>query len=1012
MGDSARGVDVREPFVDGVTYDVVMLCDVYQCGDNPYQELSPEFVKELIHKSKNGTVYVINRVFVGEAGCDAPYMDGDKKVFEQVFYRTEDGMIHSTPDATYSGYASHPSPGWLLERSYQGVDIAPVKTFGPYRITRLALMKAGAQKLGGLIRPQGDIQFRNITVHNKTWHSMWLDSAIRRVRVHTKVLAVLGPKHLSKGPNGQAYDMAMSAVTSAFRHDDLMVALLSRHPEIYTEIVYGTTEAVLYYGREQHSAKLLAMREAVVTSEQDLATARALVAPTWKLANNHWFLRALFGMAGLFVVFQLQMKFIEVYTGPPQDLMWWLAVLIAPLTEEGARYLLPRFTPAIILFESLRNVGMGMNPVPPGFLHMLASRLHEYGPTGSLAALLVHMWWNHCVVSGWGIGMVANVVLVPGVWSYLKGYEIKLGVFTVVMVMIVHTGWSIHLANRHNQLYAQFQAEYAEGRQVMVVEGDWAPIRPGSILPSYVTRIRNVPADFRGELVVFVDRIETSIEDALDLLGSEVGKNVTYPILITDRLMHQPANVAVNLLAALLQRTHRDPFVDNPHSTEDRHSRWGVLGTDFIQMFAVGVKTSVVTEDENVALMGKKGVRLAEALTADYRGDTLYLAKTINLKANETISACKDVDGVLTMKPRAIQNLPAIVHARMGGPARELASELHDRFDGRVWDVYGTPVRIFFASGFDQVKLSEIGQAIADGETVFAMSGDDSVVGWGGVRDEVAGEADQSKFDHTQDDGPMKVFMRPVLEAFGFSEEFIAAAYDACSSGYTARKGRFYARGRAGTQMPTGVTTTTSFNSMSTLCMFLWFMKGRHAGGLAEAGQELGFDVKYFPSNSVHNVTFLKGWFMSSGEKIAWMPLPSCVLKLGKVLNNPVTITTVKDGKRKIRQTPEEAVKQVAWALSQSYGTVTPSYPILGPFVGVLRRLGRPSAVVQSLQESWKPRLSDVTVDRAVALEAIWTRYSISPEEVHDVETLMMRVDSLPAYLEHPVFGKLCAADY
>jgi hypothetical protein len=151
---------------------------------------------------------------------------------------------------------------------------------------------------------------------------------------------------------------------------------------------------------------------------------------------------------------------------------------------------------------------------------------------------------------------------------------------------------------------------------------------------------------------------------------------------------------------------------------------------------------------------------------------------------------------------------------------------------------------------------------------------------------------------------------------------------------------------------------------------------------------------------------------MSSGEKIAWMPLPSCVLKLGKVLNNPVTITTVKDGKRKIRQTPEEAVKQVAWALSQSYGTVTPSYPILGPFVGTLRRLGRPSAVVQSLQESWKPRLSDVTVDRAVALEAIWTRYSISPEEVHDVETLMMRVDSLPAYLEHPVFGKLCAADY
>jgi len=562
--------------------------------------------------------------------------------------------------------------------------------------------------------------------------------------------------------------------------------------------------------------------------------------------------------------------------------------------------------------------------------------------------------------------------------------------------------------------YAKFRDVFSKGGLLDDVSGFVSDIPEFETLPSYTSVMVSGPKNLRGEIVVFVDNCEVTVEEAFHLLGRPAGRNVIHPVLITQRLLQQPANNETNLLAAVLFRVHNDPFADSEFTSEERHERWAELGAFFVTHLLDGGRCAVYSVQDNIQLMGKKGLRIGVAYDEDMKGKIQFPRKTINLKWNETISSQKEVNGFITMKPRAIQNLPALTHAMMGGFARSFASELHSRFDGRVWDIAGVPVRIFFASGYNQAGLSEIGRVALEGVTTFAMSGDDSFVVWGGIGDTFGGEADQSQFDHTQDDGPMRSFMRPVLENFGFPEEFIRTAYDACSSGYTLKKNRLFAKGQAGTQMPTGITTTTSFNSLSTLAMFVWFLINRkRLSGLVDAGKELGFIVKYFPRDSIQTSTFLKGWWQDGPLGLQWVPLPSACLKIGKLLNDPVIITRQIRKGRKVFLRRRTAIKRCAFALAQSYGTVDFSYPIFGEFLRTMVRLGeQPRVVHASLHESWKPSMTGIQIDRESVCESMLLRYNISREEVEDVEKLLRTVVSLPSYIEHVVFDKLCEVDY
>jgi len=216
--------------------------------------------------------------------------------------------------------------------------------------------------------------------------------------------------------------------------------------------------------------------------------------------------------------------------------------------------------------------------------------------------------------------------------------------------------------------------------------------------------------------------------------------------------------------------------------------------------------------------------------------------------------------------------------------------------------------------------------------------------------------------------------------------------------------------------MPTGITTTTTFNSMSTLAMYVWcFLKKGPKYDVVEAGRELGFSVKFFPADDVCQLTFLKGWFMRNpAGRVEWIPLPSACLKIGKLLNDPCKIvkTVTIDGIRR-KATRGEAIRVCAFALSQSYGCIPDDYPIFGAFLRVMRKLGlSEEELPKHLQESWKPRLSSVSVSREVVLDNVLRRYGITVQEVVSVEALLESINFLPALIEHPVFELLCKRDY
>jgi len=154
------------------------------------------------------------------------------------------------------------------------------------------------------------------------------------------------------------------------------------------------------------------------------------------------------------------------------------------------------------------------------------------------------------------------------------------------------------------------------------------------------------------------------------------------------------------------------------------------------------------------------------------------------------------------------------------------------------------------------------------------------------------------------------------------------------------------------------------------------------------------------------------------------MPLPSAVLKLGKLLRSPREICHVKNNGKWSHPPIERAIAQVAVAIALSYGQVHETYPILGAFLWKLRRLGmaalgwapskyRTISFNAVNESSWhKTRIDIGCVDSEMAREAVCVRYDLTLHDLHRVESLLSQINTLPAYIEDPVFDRLMEVDY
>lgn len=1053
QGDAARTVsDVRRDLGDNESFDLVIIQDVYQEGPKPTGVLGPEGVKYILGCAKTHHCYFIGRMFNGMAGADN--FDNGKE--EMVWFR-KDGLIVASPEPNGQLYAPHPDMNWMFNRSQEGIDSSELGKYGPYVVHRLARTKEGAQKIVDQMSPSPTVT--RIVIPGPGWFLPWLrqflDEWANRVElantwwyrrfflqkgylVHTGVYAVLAPKFSLKIPNGQILDAAKHSVQESLARDFEMKCLLTRFPSVFMEIVEGTTAAVLYGTRSANVSSGLTLRVSHADVESSLVKMRGSTVER----EESGYSRIVYGVLGAVAFGVISNKTFKVFqqfstvvlksldgslplglATAGRESVTQSAKLVSDLTPDEWRearggflrlYSLTSVVEELVgwKFPNLKLVYAG--------LEFFNNAHYEGGYSQRWRPLAMHLI-NSVLVRRWGRrGLAVAVCLHVANNVYATSRYFALMDYPNNPFRVAGTGTMSlmqHIFGRVDY-WQRFAAMYKMGELVEAVRGVSVPIPPGATLPPYQSTLESVDWPLRGTISIYVDGILRRPNDALQLLHEDTALNVVYPILATNRMLWAPANTAKNLLVALLTRTHRDPFEGRTDEIV-RHRRWTEVARVMEQsgVFA-GNEHRQYTIEESAALMGSRGNRILAADQIDMIIGPMNLKKTQSLKADETISARKDFGSVVTMKPRPIVNLDAIYHSRTSPLARSVTDHLHQLFDGKIFTIGSISVRIHFASGYNQDRLSIMCADFFTEVACIAVSGDDSIAyipGIGFV------EADQTMFDQSQDDGPIKHYGFIWMKQAGLPDSFINLVYECCTKKYTVKKHRLEAKGKAGTQMPTGITMTTCINSMNTMAMYVYYLIERQVRNLTidEAGHELGFTVKSEVRNDFGELTFLKGWWRQDiCGSFTWLPLPSAVLKLGKVLRNPVDITktvrTIKGKRHSTRLPLSEAIRQVAFCLARSYGLVPMDYPIFGPFLAALLRLGMdPGHPLGGLEESWKPKITTIVVlNREEAIAAIVARYNIEAVWIEEVEELFNNLVSLPAYVEHPLFDRLCDVDY
>jgi len=1152
-GDQARNARwLRKDIPHGQMFDTVIVQDVYQEGEGPYTALSAKTILELAGRTRSGNVYVMARMFVGEAGCD-DYGDGRR---EQVWYR-KDKFIISSPEQGVPPYPAHPDVNWLLSRHTDGLDVAVLRIVGPYHLFRCSAAIPGSQAIGIEVEIEPAVSRIRISCA-RTWVQKLIDYTIRPVMervlavvpesmrpeeaappvfcVHVKAAEAAGDKYLLKPPYGTILDAASVAVESALAKDHLAICLRERFPSFYNRMRLDTTMAVVYAGRENISTRLLHLRTDFVPSEKDLANARSTSLPfeasylpiSLKAAaiglgaaagllflRHHLRIRAagslgtaVAGVVSTYPKMRAPLEWLgggiplELWLGyPGVAINLWasaqfcklsyafvMAREVIPMCIQQGRAIaseivrkMPQLTVPPICGDfpspslgqvslTLMRLRQNYSSHPIAVLHELAVPFYEellwkmfprFGDAMFFMEFIGHwtflgLWpalmtaamhrvcrWIHIHFSAKGQPLDGYMLATAlhFFWNMRATPFTAEGFVPSPSVNQPRPTWqgpvpSYRVSGSVAQAFTRFIEAYVLGERIEP-RSLWSAIPAATTIPSFSSKITCGPEVFRGTVAIRIDGRKVELEEALAILSDPTpepgsgaaGRNVLHPILVTNGLLWMPARNSLNTLVACVHRIHNDPFTkcDPPHIIEER---WRETAKMMIEsgMFS-GTVHEVRSLEQCCQDMGPKGARILAAYLQDVAGAKFPMKMEIMLKWNETITAQKLFhNGQVTLKPRAIVNLDPILHANMAQLSRALNAYLHQIFVAtNVWRVGDKSMIIIYASGSTQEALSTAGAVMFQGQAdlVVIVSGDDSAYNWFGK----LGEADQSAFDHTQSTGAIDVAAVMWLEHLGVPREFIDLLLFCSRIRYKIRHERLEVIGDGGTQLPTGFMCTTSLSSVDCIFMYVrWLhrVQLRPTITLVEVGEELGFTVKDQRRDSAHQLTFLKGWWTVNARTRAplWMPLPSAVLKLGKLLRSPREICRVQNNGKWSQPPIERAIAQVAVAIALSYGNVPEAYPVLGAFLWKLRRLGygvlgqgpdkyRTISFNAVNESAWyKTRVDDGCVDIEMAREAVCYRYDLQPRDLQRVEDLLSRINTLPAYIEDPVFNRLVEVDY
>jgi hypothetical protein len=317
-----------------------------------------------------------------------------------------------------------------------------------------------------------------------------------------------------------------------------------------------------------------------------------------------------------------------------------------------------------------------------------------------------------------------------------------------------------------------------------------------------------------------------------------------------------------------------------------------------------------------------------------------------------------------------------------------------------------------------------------------AVAGDDSIVGTGNLCANLYVENDMKMYDVSQSDEALNANAKPALkelspngeEAF---ERWLAVAKENFQIQDRYGKDTLAADGSTlAAILPSGISGTTLVNNLDTAAANLLLLDSIKSDSedpekeirdtTTLIGKQLGLNFETQIHTQLSTATFLKGWWVIKAEPldefdVHWVNLPSLILKLGKVLSDPVTSCR---GRTKDPLTARYLLARGMWSSNKG---IDPAYPILGPYLQQLELITRDRAAGREVcnLENKEYRMfsgtangSYVAINREEALSSICHRYGTTVAEVEEVEALIRKIDRIPCYVNHPLFNKLAQTDY
>jgi hypothetical protein len=277
---------------------------------------------------------------------------------------------------------------------------------------------------------------------------------------------------------------------------------------------------------------------------------------------------------------------------------------------------------------------------------------------------------------------------------------------------------------------------------------------------------------------------------------------------------------------------------------------------------------------------------------------------------------------------------------------------------------------------------------------------------------------DYSRYDSTQKEGVLIEAANVWMAAMGFNDETRQIFQSVYSTPFSTKFGPkfdFKVSGIMPFQFSTGLGLTTVGNSVTNALALLEV--GSHpVSERAAHFARLGLVAKENRFDSPSGMDFLKGWYVpASSGGYTYQPLPSRVLKLGKVSKDPCLLT------HRPQSEWRAAAKNVAHALHLGHPGVSRNMPFFGDLLELYRRVGEMGSIKIERNQVIENAEYSVTdgshrhVDKETWYTLMSARYEITPDECDSFST-MLRDPALelafPVMINHPVLDKLRAVDY